>query len=246
MSADLRISMLDVGRWMLDVFRGCSFISCFAIILASSAFAADMAAQQPVYIFTIDRAKQQIGLSGPDGRIRFAVERKLPDGKRITQRLNSLPVCTKTVRLMAPEGPKIPNDPYGKYCELPPADGKDGMWYKVGPIEEVPRGSLDFGFYKIDLTGKPADTHGRSGLLIHGGGKKLPDPRADFQGWQCTHGCVRMQNIHLRALVAALRSLPPDADFRLVVDEGKCRINGIVAETYRWDARTREWLMVDG
>ena len=231
-------STFDVGRSMFDVLRSAVLI----MLLASSAMV-----EKPVYTFTIDRANQRISLTDPAGRgIRFVVERVSAGGKVVRQKLDSLPVITKTVRFVAPEGPKIPNDQYGKYCELPPANGENGMWYKVGPIEEVPRGSLDFGFYKIDLTGKPADTHGRSGLLIHGGGKKLANPLADFQGWQCTHGCVRMQNIHLRALVNTLRAIPEGADVRLIVDEGKCRINGIVAETYRWNGRTRKWLMVDG
>jgi len=223
-----------------------SFCLKFAVLLMivpCILLAAELGSQKPVYLLTIDRAKQQICLSDSGGKpIRFAVERTLPQGKVVRQHLDRLPVCTKTVRFIAPEGPKIPNDPYGKYCELPPADGENGMSYKVGPIEEVPKGSLDFGFYKIDLTGKPADTHGRSGLLIHGGGKKLRSPLGGFQGWQCTHGCVRMQNVHLKALVNALRSLPPDADVRLIVDGGKCKLNGIVAETYRWDARKGEWL----
>ena len=217
------------------------------MVLASCALAAaELGSQKPVYLLAIDRAKQQICLSGSGGKpIRFAVERTLPQGKIVRQHLDRLPVCTKTVRFIAPEGPKIPNDPYGKYCELPPADGKNGMWYKVGPIEEVPKGSLDFGFYKIDLTGKPADTHGRSGLLIHGGGKKLRSPLGGFQGWQCTHGCVRMQNAHVKALVSTLRSLPQDADVRLIVDEGKCKLNDILAETYRWDGSTGKWLMLE-
>ena len=224
----------------------CLKLVALVMIFPCLAAAAERESQKNVYLLTIDRTRQQICLFDAEGKpVRFAVERTLPQGKVVRQRLDSLPVCTKTVRFVAPEGPKIPNDPYGKYCELPPADGKNGMWYKVGPIEEVPRGSLDFGFYKIDLTGKPADTHGRSGLLIHGGGKKLRSPLGGFQGWQCTHGCVRMQNVHLKALVNALRSLPPDADVRLIVDGGKCELNGIVAETYRWDGSTGKWLMLE-
>lgn len=201
-----------------------------------------MASSQPAYyLLKIDRANQRIGLYGPKReRIPFLVE-KNADGKMITEKVYSLPVRTKTVRFIASEGPVIPNDPYGKYCELPPADGKDDMFYNVGPIEDIPKGSKSFGFYAIPLTGPPADKHGRTGLLIHGGGNKLPDPLADYQGWQCTHGCVKMQNIHVKALVKTLRSLPKDADVRLTVGDGKCKINDVVAETYRWDEKTGDW-----
>lgn len=217
------------------------------LIIVPCVLLADVEPRKNVYQLRINRADQRMYLRSPGMKLmRFMVEGKVADGKIIRRTMYWLPVLTKTVRFIAPEGPKIPNDRYGKYCELPPADGTDGMWYKVGPIEDVPKGSLDFGFYKIDLTGKPADIHGRTGLLIHGGGKQLPDPLADFQGWQCTHGCVRMQNAHVKALVNVLRSLPRDADVRLVVTDGKCTLNDITAETYRWDARTREWLMVDG
>jgi len=219
----------------------CIILVSMPCALASSA----LESQKSFYLLRIDRENQRIGLRGPGRkRIPFLVEVKSLDGKVTSERMDWLPVRTKTVRFLAPEGPVIPDDPYGKYCEIPPADGKDGRHYNVGPIEEIPAGSLDFGFYKIRLTGLPADEHGRSGLLIHGGGKKLPDPLADFQGWQCTHGCVRMQNAHVKALVQALRALPAESEVRLIVDGGKCKLNDIVAETYRWDEETSDWLMV--
>jgi hypothetical protein len=200
--------------------------------------------QKSIYWLRIDRANQRVGLRGPNRqRIPFLVERRDADGKVAFERMDWLPVRTKAVRFVSPEGPVIPDDPYGRYCEIPPADGRDGRWYKVGPIEEVPSGSMDFGFYKIRLTGPPADLHGRSGLLIHGGGKDLPNPLADYQGWQCTHGCVRMQNAHLKALVQTLRDLPPGAEVRLIVDAGKCKLNGLTAETYRWDPKSETWVM---
>jgi len=204
------------------------------LLILSPCFAT-LESQQPVYWLRVDRGNQQIGLRGPGRqRVPFIV-----DGKSV----DWLPVRTKTVRFIAPEGPVVPNDPYGKYCECPPADGKDGRYYKVGPIEEIEKGWLDFGFYTIRITGKPADQHGRSGLLIHGGGKQLPDPLADFQGWQASHGCIKMQNAHLKVLVDVLRSLPADSEVRLIIDDGKCRINDIVAEGYRWDEKNGDWIV---
>ena len=207
------------------------------LLSRSTSDCATLESQQPVYLLHVDRANQRIGHRGP-GRTRIPFK---VDGRP----LDWLPVCTKTVRFIAPEGPVIPNDPYGKYCESPPADGKDGRYYKVGPIEEIEKGSLDFGFYKIRLTGKPADVHGRTGLLIHGGGKKLPNPLADYQGWQCTHGCIRMQNAHLKVLIDTLRSLPQDAEVRLIIDGGKCRMNDIIAETYRWNEKVKDWIILN-
>ena len=201
--------------------------------------------QESFYLLRIDRENQRIGLRDPHRkRIPFVVEQKDTSGKTTTEQMDWLPVRTKAVRFIAPEGPVSPNDPYGKYCELPPADGRDGMFYKVGQIEEIPEGSRGYGFYKIRLTGPPADAHGRTGLLIHGGGYQLPDPLADYQGWQCTHGCVKMQNIHVEAVVRTLRSLPSESDVRLIVDDGKCKLNDIVAETYRWDEKSGNWVII--
>ena len=208
------------------------------LLLLPHASSGTLESQKSVYWLRVDRANQRIGLRGP-GRTRIPFK---VDGNP----MDWLPVCTKTVRFIAPEGPVIPNDPYGKYCESPPADGKDGRYYKVGPIEEIEQGSLDFGYYKVRLTGKPADVHGRSGLLIHGGGKKLPNPLADLQGWQCTHGCIRLQNAHLKVLVDTLRSLPRASEVRLIIDGGKCRMNDIIAETYRWDDKTQDWAILEG
>lgn len=217
------------------------------ILLISCALsAAELESQKAYYLLRVDRMNQRISLLDPARKhVTFLIEYKDPSGQIVHQRMEWLPVITKTVRFMAPEGPKIPNDPYGKYCESPPADGKDGMYYKVGPIQDVPAGSMDFGFFKIAITGKPADTHGRTGLLLHGGGKALADPLADFQGWQCTHGCIRFQNAHLRALVQVLKSLPANTDVRLIIDDGKCKLNDITAETYRWDEKNDKWVVLD-
>lgn len=45
----------------------------------------------------------------------------------------------------------------------------------------------------------------REGIGIHGGGSGLADPFADHQGWQVTHGCIRLQNAPLRHFVALVQ-----------------------------------------
>ena len=228
--------------WLLRCTATVVLVSVLCALIAGT-----LESQKGCCLLRIDRENQRIGLrDSARKRIPFLVERKGADGRITCERMDWLPVCTKAVRFVSPEGPAIPNDAYGKYCEIPPADGKDGRFYKVGPIEEIPAGSLVFGFYKIRLTGPPGDLHGRSGLLIHGGGKSLPNPLADFQNWQCTHGCVRMQNAHLKALVEALRALPRGSEVRLIIDAGKCKLNDITAETYRWDEEAENWVMLGG
>lgn len=42
----------------------------------------------------------------------------------------------------------------------------------------------------------------REGIGIHGGGTGLTNPFSDYQGWQVTHGCIRLQNAPLDHLVS--------------------------------------------
>lgn len=58
---------------------------------------------------------------------------------------------------------------------------------------------LDYAGYHAML-----DFH-RAGIGVHGGGSGLAQPLADNQGWCPTHGCVRLQNIALRHLVALVK-----------------------------------------
>jgi len=48
---------------------------------------------------------------------------------------------------------------------------------------------------------------GRAGIGIHGGGSDLPDPMAPKQGWENTHGCLRVQNADNAALTEILRGV---------------------------------------
>ena len=43
-----------------------------------------------------------------------------------------------------------------------------------------------------------------SGVAIHGGGKGLPDPYIDDQGWRPTAGCFRMQNSDVNDLISKM------------------------------------------
>jgi hypothetical protein len=61
-----------------------------------------------------------------------------------------------------------------------------------------------FGEVFIPVYGKAMQLFGRRGIGIHGGGTGLPDPFADEQGWQRTHGCIRCQNRQLRYLTSSL------------------------------------------
>ena len=69
-----------------------------------------------------------------------------------------------------------------------------------------PRGSLPNGDYthvSAEITdGAYGPAYGNfyitsgdpRGRDIHGGGSDLDDPYADYQGWEPTYGCLRMQN----------------------------------------------------
>lgn len=67
------------------------------------------------------------------------------------------------------------------------------------------RESLPIGTYTCNAEEPPAENNEAYGTFyistgdsrgrdIHGGGSDLPDPFADYQGWEPTYGCLRMQN----------------------------------------------------
>ena len=81
-----------------------------------------------------------------------------------------------------------------------------------------PRGSLPDGVYtdvSAEVTnGRYGPAYGNfyitsgdpRGRDIHGGGSDLDDPYADYQGWEPTYGCLRMQNadgVELSRLIIA-------------------------------------------
>lgn len=72
------------------------------------------------------------------------------------------------------------------------------------PIGALDRDGKKYGPWFVPLQPEDGVATGRSGLGIHGGGSDLPSPRADFQGWETTRGCIRLQNFDLERLAKAL------------------------------------------
>lgn len=87
-------------------------------------------------------------------------------------------------------------DEYGHLCKIPPADGYTlGVPGPCGPNSDD---GAAYGWWATPINDNPEGTlaaHGRSGLMIHGGGSGLADPFAPLQGWEWTLGCIRMQNV---------------------------------------------------
>lgn len=78
--------------------------------------------------------------------------------------------------------------------------------YVVGTIYDT-QGEEPYGSHCLDLEDLEGQEtgNGRAGISLHGGGSGLPDPFAPYQGWVNTHGCIRVQNVHLEKIVAMVR-----------------------------------------
>ena len=63
----------------------------------------------------------------------------------------------------------------------------DGTYYHVSA--EITNGAYGPAYGNFYISS--GDPRGRD---IHGGGSDLEDPYADYQGWEATYGCLRMQN----------------------------------------------------
>ncbi len=83
--------------------------------------------------------------------------------------------------------------------------------YRCGLIYDIPETdpqAASFGPYFVDLEelDNQERRYGRAGIGLHGGGSALPDAwKAARQGWQVTHGCLRVQNEDLRKIVDSIR-----------------------------------------
>lgn len=79
-----------------------------------------------------------------------------------------------------------------------------------GMARPLPVGTPAFGPYFIKLLDLSADgpfhRYGRHGIGLHGGGSRLPEPLARWQGWLKTRGCWRLQNRSLTELVPLLHT----------------------------------------
>lgn len=62
----------------------------------------------------------------------------------------------------------------------------DGTYYHVSA--EITNGAYGPAYGNFYISS--GDPRGRD---IHGGGSDLDDPYADYQGWEPTYGCLRMQ-----------------------------------------------------
>lgn len=79
-----------------------------------------------------------------------------------------------------------------------------------GMAAPMPVGTPAFGPYFIKLLDLSPDgpfhRFHRHGIGLHGGGSRLPEPFARWQGWSKTHGCFRLQNHDLLIVVRLLHT----------------------------------------
>jgi len=79
--------------------------------------------------------------------------------------------------------------------------------YRVGEVVATPHDNR-FGPYEIKLDVVELDNGVRRGQIgIHGGGSDLLKPFAAEQGWEKTHGCIRVQNHDLGLIVNKVRGV---------------------------------------
>lgn len=95
---------------------------------------------------------------------------------------------------------------YGQHSDWtkPNGDTPPGK-YLVGIVYDTP-GEYAYGRYCVDLIDLDGQEtgNGRAGISLHGGGSGLASPFSDWQGWQSTHGCVRVQNWILTQVLVPL------------------------------------------
>lgn len=96
---------------------------------------------------------------------------------------------------------------WGQHADwtAPNGDTPPGL-YRVGVVYDT-TGEAPYGRWCVDLEDLEGQetSHGRAGISLHGGGSGLPSPFAPYQGWQNTHGCVRVQNAILERIVALIK-----------------------------------------
>lgn len=87
----------------------------------------------------------------------------------------------------------------------PNGDTPPGL-YRVGQIYDT-TGEAPYGEWCVDLEDLEGQEtgNGRAGISLHGGGSGLANPFAPYQGWQATHGCIRVQNADLARIVDLIR-----------------------------------------
>lgn len=104
------------------------------------------------------------------------------------------------------------NDWRSRNMDTPPGLYVIGQIYRdreeVGPNPKYSPTLMSFGWYSFDMIELENQEvkHGRSGIMLHGGGSACgwPGAWAPFQPLYPTHGCIRMRNIDLRDKVLPL------------------------------------------
>lgn len=95
---------------------------------------------------------------------------------------------------------------YGQHNDwtAPNGDTPPGL-YEVGIIYDT-TGETPYGEWCVDLIDLEGQEtgNGRAGISLHGGGSGLADPFSPYQGWQSTHGCIRVQNAELEKIVGTI------------------------------------------
>lgn len=98
----------------------------------------------------------------------------------------------------------------GPGWSVPGGDTPPGP-YRAGSLHEIPESdpqSAAFGPFFLDLEELNGQEmrYGRAGIGMHGGGSGLADPwHAARQGWQVTHGCLRLQNEDLMRVMDSIK-----------------------------------------
>lgn len=90
--------------------------------------------------------------------------------------------------------------------QQPMGDTRPGL-YRVGQLYNT-TGEAAYGEWCVDLEDLEGQEtgNGRAGISLHGGGSGLANPFAPYQGWQATHGCIRLQNADLARLVEIIET----------------------------------------
>jgi hypothetical protein len=90
-----------------------------------------------------------------------------------------------------------------RFSDTPPGLYKGGQLYRDFDFDPVDRRETrEYGWYSLDLIDLEGQErkNGRSGIMLHGGGKALgwPGAWAPFQPLLPTLGCIRMHNADIR------------------------------------------------
>jgi hypothetical protein len=92
---------------------------------------------------------------------------------------------------------------FGYRGHCPPGEFRFGTPRHLDP-PQIPFGEWFIDILDLEANG-PMATYSRSEIGAHGGGSGLRNPFAHRQGWQVTHGCLRLQNGDMERLTNSVR-----------------------------------------